>query len=373
MIKPNPDAKLWLFDFDNTLAALEREVDWPGSRRELEAYLRAEGVSQEIFAEIPKGNLPLYAALHTRWLLRAPLGQNAPASASASPSDPSQPADTNTLPRQPLGASNGTLRSPAGVNPEEAARDAFTPFADTEAVLRYASEIIERHELIGAERAAPTPGAIDLLKAIVARGALVIIVTSNSSRTVAHWLDRHDVSGLVRAIVGRDSLLALKPSPEMIARALALASRFTAAAPSTIPAAALAPIPSVGAFTTASTAGAPMTNPDSKAAISNANVAESRTAASTGKACPTMSADTDFVSVTPATELTVEAVFVGDSLADFEAARAAGLGFYGIATTESARDRLIAAGATEIFSSPAALQIHLNLTPSEPPWDSDSN
>src|ERR1700687_2918314 len=72
MIPPNSDAKLWLFDFDNTLAALEREVDWPGSRRELEAYLRAEGVDQEIFAEIPKGNLPLYAALHSRWLRQAP-------------------------------------------------------------------------------------------------------------------------------------------------------------------------------------------------------------------------------------------------------------------------------------------------------------
>src|ERR1700693_2631244 len=71
MNPPNPDARLWLLDFDNTLAALEREVDWPGSRRELEAFLHAEGVDQEIFAEIPKGNLPLYAALHSRWL-RAP-------------------------------------------------------------------------------------------------------------------------------------------------------------------------------------------------------------------------------------------------------------------------------------------------------------
>src|ERR1700674_515151 len=72
MIPPNPAARLWLFDFDNTLAALEREVDWPGSRRELEAYLRAVGVDQEIFAAIPKGNLPLYAALHSRWLRQPP-------------------------------------------------------------------------------------------------------------------------------------------------------------------------------------------------------------------------------------------------------------------------------------------------------------
>ena len=62
-VPPNRAAKLWLFDFDNTVAALEREVDWPGSRRELEAFLRAEGVDEKIFVEIPKGNLPLYAAL----------------------------------------------------------------------------------------------------------------------------------------------------------------------------------------------------------------------------------------------------------------------------------------------------------------------
>ncbi len=249
MIPPNPHAKLWLFDFDNTLAALEREVDWPGSRRELEAWLRARGVNEEIFAEIPRGNLPLYAALHSQWL-RTP--------------------QTTHIARPP---------------------------SDAEALLRRASEIIERHELIGADRAAPTPGAIDLLKAIAVRGAVAIIVTSNSSRTVAHWLERHRAGNLVRAIVGRDGLLALKPSPEMVAHAIAVA---------TVPAA--------------------------------------------------------------------DAVFVGDSIADFEAARAAGLGFYGIATTESARDLLIAAGATDLFASPAALRIHLNLAPSETASsDRDSN
>jgi phosphoglycolate phosphatase len=250
MIPPNPAARLWLFDFDNTIAALEREVDWPGSRRELEAYLRAAGVNEEIFAEIPAGNLPLYAKLHSRW-----------------------------------------LRPSRG-----APRIAFSPPEDAEALLRHASEIIERHELIGAERAAPTPGAIDLLRAIAARSAVAIIVTSNSSRTVAHWLERHDINDFVRAIVGRDSLLALKPSPEMIAHAIALTA------------------------------------------------------------------------IPPA-----ETVFVGDSLADFEAACAAGLGFYGIATTGYARDRLLAAGASDIFTSPSALRIHLNLTPSEPASDTESN
>jgi phosphoglycolate phosphatase-like HAD superfamily hydrolase len=262
MIPPNPDAKLWLFDFDNTLAALEREVDWPGSRRELEAYLRAEGVDQEIFAAIPKGNLPLYAALHTKWL-RAPLG----------------------------------------------------PPDNAEALLRRSSEIIERHELVGAERAAPTPGAIDLLRAIATRGAVAIVVTSNSSRTVARWLELHRVSDLAHAIVGRDSLLALKPSPEMIARAIALAATFAA---------------------------------DTLAAVSVTGT------------LPAMSATGTLAAVSAA-----DAVFVGDSLADFEAARAAGLGFYGIAATDSARARLSTVGASDIFTSPAALRTHLNPAPSD--------
>lgn len=251
MNPPNPDARLWLFDFDNTLAALEREVDWPGSRRELEAFLRDEGVDEKIFAEIPKGNLPLYAALHTRWL-RAP-------------------------------ATEANIGRP----PRETAK----------ALMRHSSEIIERHELIGVERARPTAGAIDLLEALVTRGT-VVIVTSNSSRTVARWLGLHGIGNLVRAIVGRDSLLALKPSPEMVVRALNLAATFAPAAQ---------PAPSV-----------------------------------------------------------VDTVFVGDSAADFGAACAARLGFFGIATTESARDRLIAAGATELFGSPAAMRIHLNLAPPEP-------
>ena len=237
MTPPNPAAKLWLFDFDNTLAALEREVDWPGSRRELEAWLRAQGVSDAVFAEIPKGNLPLYNLLHSRWL-RA----------------------------------------------QSAECDAALPSAAAEALLRHASGIIERHELIGAARAAPTAGAIELLEAIARRGAIAMVVTSNSSRTVAEWLARHGVDGRVHAIVGRNGLLALKPSPEMVQRAISM-SGMTAA----------------------------------------------------------------------------EAVFVGDSPADYAAAGAAGVGFYGVGGSDAARDRLLAAGAVEVFASPGALGVHLGL------------
>ncbi len=279
MIAPNPEAKLWLFDFDNTLAALEREVDWPGSRRELEAYLRAEGVDSDIFTEIPKGNLPLYSALHSRWL-------------------------------------RGSLDAP---------HIAIPPLTTAEALLRRASEIIEFHELIGVERAAPTPGAIDLLKTIAARGAVAIIVTSNSSRTVARWLELHHIADLVQAIVGRDSLLALKPSPEMIVRALALSATFA-----------------------------------SHARPTDANSANTASALESVAALPATNAPATASHPEHLTILAVaDAVFVGDSEADFGAAIAAGLGFYGIATTESARNRLIDAGATDVFASPAALRQQL--------------
>src|SRR5580704_16402417 len=58
--------KLWMFDFDNTLAPLEPAVDWAGSRRELQAWLRAQGVADALFEEFPRGNLVLYEALRAR-------------------------------------------------------------------------------------------------------------------------------------------------------------------------------------------------------------------------------------------------------------------------------------------------------------------
>jgi len=56
-----------------------------------------------------------------------------------------------------------------------------------------------------------------------------------------------------------------------------------------------------------------------------------------------------------------DAAFVGDSEADLRAAQSCGVRFYGIAPNATARDRLLAASATEIFASPAALAIRLNL------------
>jgi len=221
--------KLWMFDFDNTIARLEPVVDWAGGRPVLERYLRSVGAPEELFVRIPRGNLPLYDAYRTLML-----------------AEPNRPRVTEEL--------------------------------------RRASEIIEKIELAGVDRAQPLEGAIETLAALKAAGASVAIVTSNSSRTVKRWFDSNGASACVEAVIGRDTLLGLKPAPDMLIRALEL------------------------------------------------------------------------FSVDPS-----EAAFVGDSEADFRAAQSCGVRFYGIAATDTARDRLLAAGAGEIFGSPAALAIYLNL------------
>jgi len=218
--------KLWMFDFDNTIARLEPEVDWAGGRLILEPYLRSIGAPDELFARIPRGNLPLYDAYRTLM-----------------------------LPESDQSRVIGTLQ--------------------------HASEIIEKLELAGVDRAQPLEGAIEILAALKKSGAAIGIVTSNSSKTVQRWFGRNSVS--VDKIVGRDTLLGLKPAPDMLIRAL-----------------------------------------------------------------ETFSVDRS------------EAAFVGDSDADVRAAQSCGVRFYGIAT-DSARDRLLGAGAEEVFDSPAALAIHLNV------------
>jgi HAD superfamily hydrolase (TIGR01509 family) len=158
----------WLFDFDNTLAALEENVDWAASRAELEAYLRARGVAASFFRAIPKRNLLLYEAV------RADL----------------------------QGA--GPDREPGRIE-----------------LLRGASEIVERHEMAGAAKAPALRGAIELLGALRKRKLPSAIVTSNSSRTVHSWLARHHCEGAIRVVVGRERMMPLKPDPSMLAGALA--------------------------------------------------------------------------------------------------------------------------------------------------------
>ncbi len=159
-------AQLWMFDFDNTLVALEETVDWAASRTELEPMLRQAGCPPELFVRHPRGNLALYnAVLH---------------------------------------------QLQAG---------AFTPAIPARELLERASGIIEFHELQGVDRANPLPGAVELLSELAGKTA-VVIVTSNSSRTVYRWLARTRLVYTVRMVVGRDALLPLKPDPDTLRYAL---------------------------------------------------------------------------------------------------------------------------------------------------------
>jgi phosphoglycolate phosphatase-like HAD superfamily hydrolase len=250
--------KLWMFDFDNTLALLEPAVDWAGSRRELQAWLAARGVAQALFEEFPRGNLVLYEALRARLCAGGDAARAVLAGRRA--------------------ATLGGGRSPS--------RDSALSYSALShgALLAGASAIIERHELAGVGAVAPAPGALELLGALRAAGGAIAIVTSNSSRTVDTWVRARGAQHLVNLIVGRDSGLALKPSPATVERAL--------------------------------------------------------------KICV----------VQPA-----EAAFVGDSEADFNAAKSAGVRFYGVNAKPEGRKRLTKLGASPVFSSPSAFAIWLEL------------
>ncbi len=239
--KPPPliRKKLWIFDFDNTIARLEPEVDWAGGRRELEPMLRELGVPDDLFEKFPRGNLPLYSGMRARM--------------------------RELVEDRSSGLNASRMRS----------------------ILRAASKMIEKYEMAGVDRALPLDGAIDLLTQLKANGGKLAIVTSNSSRTIRRWFAIYRLSRLIEVIVGRDSLLALKPSPEMISRAL--------------------------------------------------------------ERCATRARDS---------------AFVGDADSDYFAATQLGVEFFGIGFNQALRDQLAAAGARQIFSSPAALGIHLNLVDS---------
>jgi HAD superfamily hydrolase (TIGR01509 family) len=250
--------KLWMFDFDNTLAPLELAVDWSGSRRELQAWLGAQGVAEALFDEFPRGNLVLYEALRARLCAGGDAAQAVLAGGAA--------------------AASGGGRSP------RIGSVASGSALNHSALLNGASAIIERHELAGVGAVAPAPGALELLGALRAAGGAIAIVTSNSSRTVDTWLHARGAQHLVNLIVGRDSGLALKPSPATVERAL--------------------------------------------------------------KVCGAKPA---------------EAAFVGDSEADFNAAKSAGVRFYGVNAKPEGRERLTTLGSSPVFSSPSVIATYLEL------------
>ncbi len=158
--------RLWLFDFDTTLALLDPVVDWPTLRGEVREILERADAPRNVTQQSPPRALAMYEAY------RAHLEQ-----------------------------------SP---DPRKAK------------VLARISKLIEKFELAGADRAQPLEGTLDLLRAISARRLAAGIVTSNSSATVKRWLSRYHVALAIAFIVGRDAKLALKPAPAMVKRALEL-------------------------------------------------------------------------------------------------------------------------------------------------------
>jgi HAD superfamily hydrolase (TIGR01509 family) len=238
------------------------------------------GAPDELFERIPRGNLPLYDAYRTLMLAD-----------SKHPNKAEQPnkakkqkhqIDTATTQLSPSPQEKG-LGSTTRLSPFPYGKGLGVRLARITNNLRQASDLIEKIELEGVDRAQPLEGAVETIAALKKSGATIAIVTSNSSRTVSRWFSKNGGAS-IDAIIGRDTLLGLKPAPDMLLRALEMFS-----------------------------------------------IDQSETA------------------------------FVGDSEADLQAAQTCAIQFYGIAPNQTARDRLLASGATEIFASPAALAIHLNL------------
>ncbi|MDO8434653.1 MAG: HAD family hydrolase [Candidatus Binatus sp.] len=336
--------KFWIFDFDNTIARLEPEVDWAGGRLQLEPFLRSVGAPADIFERIPRGNLPLYDAY--RKLLVAD-----------------------------------------GIGPSERQN------------LRSASAMIEKIELAGVDRAKPLEGAIALLAALRDRGAQVAIVSSNSSRTIRRWFELHPLPPLPPAapLHNPESSPASHRHPDAQA-----AGSYTS--PVIRPLRACPePVegrPSPAGDEVGEGAGSHANAPRDAQSVPPLRhpAAEALSEVERGRLPPlrhperrlpeskdlnaVISDPPDWIAVIvgrdsmlplkPAPDMIIraleqlsaradDAAFVGDSEADFVAARSAHVRFYGIAHDDKSRDRLLAAGAGEIYSSPAALSIHLNL------------
>ena len=111
------------------------KTEWPVSHQAV-SHRSASGVADPIFAEIPKGNLPLYETLR------------------------------------------GGLAGLAVGEPTPWAKDEVVKAAwgiGGEILLRDSSSIIEKFELAGIDRAEPTSSALELLKALKIRGRTIAI------------------------------------------------------------------------------------------------------------------------------------------------------------------------------------------------------
>ncbi|MEX2245540.1 MAG: HAD family hydrolase [Dehalococcoidia bacterium] len=145
-----------LLDFDHTIAHLGSFVRWEDARAELLPLYRASGVS-EAFLQTHEGALSLYGAV-----------------------------------------------AAAGVLPE-------APLRETQ---RRASRVLEAFEREAATRVSVLPAASAFLRRLPELGLRAGIVTSNNMQAVRVILERDGVAAAIEAIVGRDDVARLKPSPE---------------------------------------------------------------------------------------------------------------------------------------------------------------
>jgi HAD superfamily hydrolase (TIGR01509 family) len=81
------------------------------------------------------------------------------------------------------------------------------------AAARRCWEVVERHELAGAERAAPYPGVLEFLQTLAARGVRQAVLTRNS-RTVAETMLRRVPFAFDRVVTREDG--PIKPDPRSI-------------------------------------------------------------------------------------------------------------------------------------------------------------
>jgi HAD superfamily hydrolase (TIGR01662 family) len=102
--------------------------------------------------------------------------------------------------------------------------DTTDPFA----MLRYSATVPEqlaavdtefrRREVEAARTAPPTPGATEAIRALVAAGHTVTIVSNNSTDAVEAYAKVHDLAGLLAGISAREdpNPALLKPSPYLL-------------------------------------------------------------------------------------------------------------------------------------------------------------
>ncbi len=87
---------------------------------------------------------------------------------------------------------------------------------------RLAEKLLQAAELKCMPTAAPTPGAAELIQAVIDSGRLVLVVSNNSAPAIRNYLELHGLDHLVHAVIGRDPQDAtlMKPHPHLLQLAL---------------------------------------------------------------------------------------------------------------------------------------------------------